>query len=150
MFAQNKKEAILVYHMLQDDSLISQQDIYIREYVPLMKLFEGIGGQPITVEFRFFVAYGEVLSGGYYWSSHVGDLDKVPDPSMVPQEFLRKAIDKVKDNVTFFVIDIAQKANGDWVVVELNDGQMAGLSENDPEVLYKNLKYLTWDRHHQR
>jgi hypothetical protein len=150
MFARNKKEAILVYHMLQDDSLIAQQDIYIREYVPLMKLFEGLGGQPITVEFRFFVAYGEVLSGGYYWSNHVGDLEKVPDPSMVPQEFLQKAIDKVKDKVNFFVIDIAQKAAGGWIVVELNDGQMSGLSENDPEVLYKNLKHLTWDRHQKK
>jgi hypothetical protein len=148
MFAKDKRAAVQVFTNLQDDSLLAEQDIYIREYVPLKKLFDGIGGQPITLEFRFFVAYGEVLSGGFYWSNHVGDLESVPSPSMVPQEFLKKAIDKVKENVNFFVIDIAQKEDGDWIVVELNDGQMSGLSENDPEVLYKKLKNLTWDRHH--
>lgn len=140
MFAQNKKAALEVYNNLQADSLIAQQDIYLREYVPLVKLLDSLGGQPVTLEFRFFVAYGEVLSGGFYWSSHVDDLDAIPSPSMVPQEFLQRAIDKVKDNVTFFVIDVAKTQSGDWVVVELNDGQMSGLSENDPEVLYKNLR----------
>ena len=36
-------------------------------------------------------------------------------------------------------IDVAQTESGEWIVVELNDGQMSGLSENNPEVLYKNL-----------
>lgn len=145
MFAQNKKEAIEVYNRLQEDSLIAEQDIYVRKYVPLKKLTEGIGGQPVTVEFRFFVLYDKVVSGGYYWSSHVDELEKVPSASMVPTEFLQKAIDRVKDKVNFFVIDVALTESGDWLVVELNDGQMSGLSENDPSVLYKNLKYMTWD-----
>lgn len=147
MFANNKKEAIEVYLRLQEDSLLAEQNIYVRKYIPLKKLAEGIGGQPITMEFRFFVLYGKVVSGGYYWSSHVDELEKVPSASMVPTEFLQKAIDKVRYNVNFFVIDVAQTESGDWLVVELNDGQMSGLSENDPEVLYKNLKYMTWDCH---
>jgi hypothetical protein len=65
----------------------------------------------------------------------------------VPQEFIQKVIDRVKDKVNFFVMDIAKTQSGDWIVVELNDGQMSGLSENDPNVLYKNLKHLTWDRY---
>lgn len=147
MFAKDKQAAVKVYQNLQEDSYIAQQEIYLREYVPLMKLAEGLHGQPITVEFRFFVAYGEVLSGGFYWSNHVGDLETIPSPSMVPQEFLKRAIDKVKNQVNFFAIDIAQRANGDWIVVEVNDGQQSGLSENNPDILYKNLKHLTWDRH---
>lgn len=149
MFAKNKRAAVEVFSNLQDDSLLASQEIYVRQYIPLKKLAEGIGGQPITMEFRFFVLYGKVVSGGYYWSSNLDQLDKVPDTSMVPRSFLQKAIDRVKDRVTFFVIDVAQTESGDWLVVELNDGQMSGLSENDPNVLYSNLKYLTWDRYRE-
>jgi len=147
MFAKDKRAAVEVFTNLQDDSLLAQQDIYVREYIPLKKLMEGIGGQPITLEFRFFILYGHVASSGYYWSSYVEEMGKVPSPSLVPQEFLQKAIDRVKDNVPFFVMDVAQTESGDWLVVELNDGQMSDLSENDPNILYRNMKYLTWDRY---
>lgn len=145
MFANNKQEAIQVYMRLMHDNMISQQEIYAREYVPLVRLLDNPHGPPVTLEFRFFVAYGEVVSSGFYWSNHTADLSSVPSPNEVPREFIQKAIDRVKDKVNFFVMDIAKTESGNWLVVELNDGQMSGLSENDPEVLYKNLKHLTWD-----
>lgn len=150
MYAKDKKDAVEVYLNLSRDNLIGQQEIYVREYVPLVKLIDDPYGAPVTLEFRFFVAYGEVVSSGFYWSSHVDELESVPSPSQVPQEFIQKVIDRVKDKVNFFVMDVAKTQSGDWIVVELNDGQMSGLSENDPNVLYKNLKYLTWDRYNVR
>jgi hypothetical protein len=150
MFAENKVDAMQVYLNLSRDNMIGMQEIYAREYVPLVQLIENPYGAPVTLEFRFFVAYGEVVSGGFYWSSHVDELETVPSPSMVPQEFIQKVIDRVKDKVNFFVMDIAKTQSGDWIVVELNDGQMSGLSENDPDVLYKNLKYLTWDKYQEK
>ena len=39
----------------------------------------------------------------------------------------------------FFVIDIAQKEDGDWIIIEVNDGQQSGLSENSADILYQNL-----------
>lgn len=147
MFANNKKEAIEVFVRLQEDALLADQGIFIREYVPLAKVDNiiGINGMPVTREFRFFVCYGQVLCGGYYWSSFVDEMKEVPKVSEVPMEFLQKAIDRVKDSVNFFAIDIGIMENGQPVVVELNDGQMAGLSENDPETLYRQLKKVTWD-----
>jgi hypothetical protein len=41
---------------------------------------------------------------------------------------------------TYYVIDVAKTAAGKWILIELNDGQMSGLSDNDPDVLYSNLK----------
>lgn len=150
MFANNKQEAIEVFLRLSQDNLIAEQQIYAREYIPLVKLLDNPGGPPVTLEFRFFVAYGEVVSSGFYWSNHTDDLPSIPSPSQVPEEFIRKVIDRVKNKVNFFVMDIAKTESGNWMVVELNDGQMSGLSENDPNVLYKNLKRLTWDRYQQR
>ena len=140
MFAKNKQEAGIIYSKLCEDGLIGQQKIYIRQYVPLVTYMEGIGGMPITKEFRFFVAYGEVLSGGYYWQNYVDDLPEVPDVNEVPKDFLQKVIDIVKPNINFFVIDVAQTQAGDWIVIELNDGSQSGLSCNDPSLLYSRLK----------
>lgn len=140
MFARNKREAIEVYGRLSQDSLIAQQNIYIREYVPLVKLAEGLNGLQISEEYRFFILDGQVLSGGFYWSSHVDDLTTIPDPANVPQEFLNDVIWRIGSNARFVVVDIGRKADGGWMVVEVNDGQQSGPSENKLDVLYQNMQ----------
>lgn len=142
MFAKTKKEATQVYLRLQDDELIGRQDIYIRRYVPLRKLSEGTNGLPICEEYRFFVCHGEVLCSGFYWSSHSEDLKeegRYPNIDAVPHDFLQKIIQKIGYKAPFVVIDVARTESGDWIVIELNDGQMSGLSDIEPETLYRRL-----------
>lgn len=143
MYAEDKRAAIEVESKLHCDSLITYQNIYIREYVPLKTFMMGLQGLPITNEYRFFCYKDKVLSGGYYWSSHVLDLENMgikPHINEVPKNFLDKIISIVKDKVNFYVIDVAETVTGDWIVIELNSGDMSGLSENDPNILYSNLK----------
>lgn len=140
MFAKDKAEAIAIEGRLLQDGLIGQQKIYVRKYVPLVTYFVGIGGVPITKEFRFFVCNGKIISSGYYWQNYAEDLEKVPSPDEVPADFLRKVIDIVSRRINFFVVDVAQTQAGDWIVIELNDGSQSGLSCNDPNILYSNLK----------
>lgn len=142
MFASNKKEAIEVYCKLSDDGLIGTQKIYIREYVPLHTYMINISGNPITKEFRFFVCCEEIVAGGYYWSSHVDQLDNIPSIEEVPKNFLKEVIDRIGDSSYFYVIDVAQTASGEWIVVELNEGQFSGISEIKPKQLYSNLKSI--------
>lgn len=144
MFAQNKREAGEVWSRLMDDMLLSQQEIYIRDYVPLVRLTTGFNGLPITKEFRFFVCNGKVLCGSYYWASHAEDLSSVPDVSEVPSHFLSEAVTKIGDRANFYAMDVAQAASGKWIVVEINDGQMSGLSMTKPSELYTPL--YTWAR----
>jgi ATP-grasp domain-containing protein len=139
MYAIDKKTAIEVHSRLMDDGLIGQQEIYIRQYEPMITFMTGLNGIPITKEFRFFVAYNQVISGGYYWQNYVDDLPSIPDPNEVPHSFLNDVIKRVNNQSNFFVIDVGQKVNGDWQVVELNDGCQSGLSCNDPNTLYQNL-----------
>lgn len=149
-FATNKKEAIETYLRLSDDSFIAEQDIYIRQYVPLKKYMEGIRGLPVTDEYRFFVCNGEIVSGGFYWSNFIDDIPG-PKPSVdsVPKDFLNKVIRLIGNKVSFYALDVAQTESGNWIVIELNDGQMSGLSCNDPDTLYKNLKDVLWTRHYK-
>jgi hypothetical protein len=143
MFAEDRTQIGKVLANLMDDTMISMQNIYVRKFVPLKTYCKGINEMPITKEFRFFICDGQVLTGAFYWSSHVYDLEEagipVPDVSEVPKEFLNDVIGRVGSNARFWVLDVAETEAGDWIVVELNDGQMSGLSENDPKVLYKNL-----------
>ena len=40
-------------------------------------------------------------------------------------------------------MDIAKKKDGEWIIVELGDGQVAGLPENaDKATFYKQLKQI--------
>ena len=140
MYAETKQDAIAVHSRLCADGLIGDQDIYIRRYIPLVRYMTGLQEQPITKEFRFFAYKGEILSGGYYWSSHAEEIKPLPSIQDVPIEFLNKVLNIIKDKIPFVVIDVAETESGKWIVIELNDGQMSGISENDPEDLYSNLK----------
>ncbi len=147
-FAKDKKAAIEVHSRLMADSMIQYQKIYIRKYVPLEVLSSGLQGLPITREYRFFVYKKHILSGGFYWSSHSDDIRAegiAIDPDEVPRSFLNAIIDKIQNTElseppTYYVIDVAKTADGEWILIELNEGSMSGLSDNDPDVLYSNLK----------
>ena len=44
-------------------------------------------------------------------------------------------------NVALFVLDLARDTFGRWWLVEINDGQMSGLSTIDSTRFYKNLRF---------
>lgn len=142
MYAPTLEDAKRIYWELINDPLMqdSGQDIVIRKYEKLYKYMDGIGGMPIGKEYRFFYYKETQLSGGYYWSNYINDLPAKPDINEVPKSWLDKLASIISKKTNFYVIDVAQKENGEWIVIELNDGSMSGLSENDPFILWKNLK----------
>lgn len=188
MFAPTKEDVPRIAGSLLDDVLIANQGLVVREYVPLRTYDEGINGMPVTNEWRFFCLHGEIVDGGYYWSSfeqyqweHVVDgaltyrddmtgqgwfatadstigrgkteeaaLDDLRKnlnvPGMVapaPAAAVKLAYEvaqKVSPYVSFVVVDVAETAKGEWIVIELNDGQMSGLSCIPPKRFYQRLK----------
>jgi hypothetical protein len=83
---------------------------------------------------------GQVLASGFYWSGYQDDIEQEMDPGAVPEDFLRAVICRVEEHIRFWVLDVARTEAGDWIVVELNDAQMSGLSAIEPEALYKALR----------
>lgn len=144
MFAQNKDEMRQVYFRLQDDGLIGDQGIVIRQFERFRNYGEAISGMPITKEFRFFVFNDTVVAHDFYWSSHpeVVEAHK-PDSNEVPRSFINEVLWRVGDKMNFYVFDVAQREDGEWRVVELNDGQMSGLSCIDPDRFYNNLAHAS-------
>ena len=138
MFAPTKRDAMRIASELAGDGLIGPQGMIYRKYVPLRTFEVGLNGLPFTNEFRFFFLHEQLLSYGYYWSS-ADDLS-LGQISPVAIALARKIAKIAADHVPFFVLDLAETAAGDWILIEVNDGQMSGLSENDPDILYSNLK----------
>jgi len=138
MFAESNKEIPRIVGNLLNDSLISSQGIVVREYIPLQKLDEGINGLPISNEWRLFFYKENLLCYGFYWSIYEKANEmEIPSKLLTMAKKIAKIISK---NTNFFVLDLAMTENNEPILIEINDGQMSGLSLCDPEQLYKNLK----------
>lgn len=142
MFAATRADVPSVASRLYDDPFILQQGLIAREYIPLRKLDDGLNGLPITNEWRTFwlVVNGIplMLCSGYYWASHPECAAAASFPKEA-NEVAHHAAVRIADHASFFALDMAETADGRWIVVEVNDGQMSGLSMCNPEELYANM-----------
>lgn len=136
MFAENKQQAIEIMIELQTDGLIGPQGIVFRRYEPLVTYEIGNNGLRFTEEYRCFFYKTTLIDHGYYWTMARNVLRRLPPAGL---QFVLDVARIAAEYTNFYVLDIALKENGEWVLVEVNDAQMAGLSEIDPSVLYNNL-----------
>ena len=141
MFAQTFEEAVAVHIELANDPFIGPQGIIVREYVPLRTFGVGLQGLPQTNEWRVFCWGTQVLCYGYYWSGAPEEFSLLGRESFLKGglELVSKVAERVSERVTFFVLDVAEKQDGGWTLIEMNDGQMSGLSECSAEALYQGL-----------
>lgn len=119
---------------LQDEDF--NEGLVFREFVELESLTtHSKSGMPLTKEFRVFVFKGAPLVVSEYWEE--GDYQAiVPSISEFTNEM--KAVQS-----QFYTMDIAKRANGEWVIMELGDGQVAGLPERvDANQFYLRLKEM--------
>jgi hypothetical protein len=107
--------------------------LVFREFVE----FEPVGRHPrsrmpLTLEHRLFFLDGRPLLCSEYWEEGVYDGDGPP-----VERFTALAA-KVRSR--FFTMDVAKRQGGDWLVVELGDGQVAGMPEKaDVAAFYRGL-----------
>lgn len=137
MFAANKHAAIRLAERLKEDGEIREQGVVFREYIPLKQLEEGPHGLPITNEWRFFYLGTQRLSYGYYWG--IGDSLAKATISPAAVELADAIASRVAEHTNFFVLDLAETAEGRWILIEINDGQTATPGEHDLDELYRNL-----------
>jgi hypothetical protein len=138
MFAKTREDIPIIARRLYDDTFISEQGIVVREYVPLKTLCIGINDLPIANEFRTFWYKDQMIAKGFYWASHA-EYEKDSEWTDEAYKVALKAAKMLCDRLNFYVIDVAQKVDGSWIVMEINDGQMSGLSMINPEEFYRRL-----------
>lgn len=139
-YAPSKDDLLNVVRNVQNDMYVGEQEIVIRPFRKFRRIGEAVDHRPVFNEYRVFVLDGVIMSEAFYWSSWSVDFNV---PEMINRdEFdktLAEAIERVKHLARFIVIDLAEFPDGSWEVVELNDGNMSGLSDNDPYQLWKNV-----------
>ena len=143
MFANSRSEAIDITSELMHDPLIAPQGVVYRKYIPLETYELGINNMPMTNEWRCFFYKGKLIDYGYYWSI-LDDLSQIDETDFEKTGlfFAHSVAQIVKEYTNFYVLDVAKDINGKWWVVEINDGQMSGLSTIPPERFYYNLHRL--------
>lgn len=140
MFCESKDDAIRAALELGADPLVGPQGLVFRRFTKLVTYQYSVDGFPLTNEWRFFFYKNQILDYGYIWTwCHSGYRNcEMKDEGL---ELVQKVADLCAPHVNFFNIDIAEKEDGGWIVVELNDAQASGISiDNKAENLYGNLR----------
>lgn len=105
------------------DPILSWQKAVVREYLDLRILDDKKYPDMVQIgyEFRFFYFMNKLVGYGPYWYM-LGDykLDNWTKVVEITDEIAKKI------NVPFISIDMAQKKDGSWVLIEINDGQESG------------------------
>lgn len=126
------KESIENLLRLRDKYL--NEGIVVREFVELNDLtIHSKSGMPLTEEYRLFFLNKKLLGIYDYWEEGEYSPSR---PGTTEFEEIAKTIDS-----NFFSMDIARKKNGGFIIIELGDGQVAGLPDRaDRNEFYKRLK----------
>lgn len=106
---------------LQGDDLAG--GLVFREYVDLEYLSRhSKSGMPLAKEYRLFFLNGQLLRAFEYWAE--GDYGSQPD---IPLDRFSAIAQRVESHI--FTMDVARTVGGEWLVIELGDGQVAGLPD---------------------
>lgn len=143
MRAKTQRELKEVVGRCQRDLLLGGHDLVIREYVPLKSHGEQAGGLPMSEEWRCFFAGKTPVTSGFYWSG--AEVDKKreeipPEAQQLAQTVANRVSVDLHSEKSLLAIDVAQTEKGDWVLIEINNGSLSGLSTITPKKFYTKLK----------
>jgi hypothetical protein len=127
----NVEKVVQRFLQIRGDDL--NEGLVFREFIE----FELLGrhsksGMPLTKEFRLFFLNGRLIFWTNYWEE--GDYEGMSPPL----DQLLEVAGKVQSR--FFTMDVAKRRDGEWMIVELGDGQVAGLPDHaDVTGFYRSL-----------
>ena len=112
----------------------SRGRVVVRTFVQLRHERTTAGDFPVGREFRVFLYRGRVLAMGYYWegSDSLSVLSTTETTDVV--RLARNVWERT--GIPYLAVDIGQLIDGSWIVVEIGDGQFAGLSQVSPLKLW--------------
>lgn len=134
--SDKKKVKEVVSRFLELRGNYLNEGIVFREFIELEFLTEHSKSKmPLTKEFRIVFFNKKVVQTFNYWDEGNYDCEK---PDIV---FFQNIAERIESN--FFTMDVAKKKNGKWIIMELGDGQVAGLPDNaNKKDYYNNIKNL--------
>lgn len=107
--------------------------LVIREFIPLKQLISHPkSGMPLSLEYRLFFLDKKQIAAIPYW-----DEAEYQDDGLDLSTFVELA---QGIGSRFFTMDIAKTSGGDWIIIEVGDGQVSGLPYHaDTEKFYREI-----------
>lgn len=130
--ADKKNVCRVINNFVQAQGTDLNGGVVLRDFLNLRSL--GVhpeSGMPLSVEFRVFVLGGEVLCTIPYWPE-IATSETLPPEVVLPLLAM--------DLSPFYTADFAQTEQGNWVLMEIGDGQVSGLQGMDPMAFYGSLR----------
>jgi hypothetical protein len=139
-FVENSNDTIKLTETINNLIELKENDlnegIVIREYIELNNLTKhSKSGMPLSEEYRLFFYKNKLLCIFNYWKEGNYNINKSDT------KHFEEIAETVESN--FFTMDIARKKDGNFIIIELGDGQVSGVPEmGDSFILYKNIKEM--------
>jgi glutathione synthase/RimK-type ligase-like ATP-grasp enzyme len=136
--AANETDLGTLFQNLQKHTARSLGKVIVRELVNLKYQRKTGSGFPQGREYRVFILSGDVLSYSYYWDQS-DPLSKVlPAEEKIITDLAQQAAQRI--GVPYIAIDIGQKTDGEWLVIEAGDAQFSGLCHISPIRLWQEIR----------
>lgn len=131
---------------------VTRNRVVVRELVDLVKYGKccHLNDLPVTREFRIHLYNGEILGSSFHWpfakdtlnGYDLKEVDLALDP-MRDQKALEIAREAAKLIATpLMVVDVGQKTDGEWIVIEVGDLQCCGLSNMSHYLFFNHLEQI--------
>ena len=124
----------------RSNPILHWQALVCREYIPLRKVPAPESDTiPASFEFRTFWWRGTCVGAGPYWSA-VASYTWTQEEERQALAIAQEAANRLA--LPFLVVDVAQTAEGKWIVIEVNDAQESGYAGIPPLVLWQRVVEL--------
>lgn len=120
---ESREQYLSVLEKIAQDPILHWQNLVLREFINLRPVEDSEHERiPASFEFRCFFWRGQHVGLGPYWTSaKYGITESEAAEAINLATFAAKLVD-----VPFLVVDVGQKTDGAWIVIECNDGQESG------------------------
>ncbi len=137
---RSRSEYEYAVEQYRNNPILHWQQFVCREFVELRRVSGRTTGKiPPSFEFRTFWWRGYCVGAGAYWAEFASySWDEVEKAAGL--KIAQEAVSQL--DVPFLVVDIAQNRNGEWLVIECNDGQESGYAGISPIALWQNIVAL--------
>jgi hypothetical protein len=124
---------------------LNKQKFVVRDFLSLRPVDRIVETDMVTpsFEFRSFWWKGELVGFGPYWNT-VADYAITRTEELSAISLSKQVAHRV--DVPFLVVDVAQQTDGQWVLIECNDGQESGYAGVSPLLIWQ--KIIEMERGH--
>jgi hypothetical protein len=131
---------------IADDLFVREQRsrgrVILRTLARLRTIATDYQAFPLGREYRVFVYQNCVLAYGFYWDEYADSIKLIATEEQAIQTLAFEAARRV--GTPFIAVDIGQLESGNWIVIEVGDGQFSGLSQVPVLELWSQLKDLSY------